>query len=201
MAYGDRTLFRDLDFTVAPGTMVALTGASGSGKSTLLNCIGCLIKPTAGRIEFESQTISAMRPRAVRRFRKSTVGYLFQNYALVEDCTVRDNMMIATRARGQRGSDARNSITRALATVGVVGRLDDRVAKLSGGEQQRVALARLLVKRPRLVLADEPTGALDSVNSSAVISVLQKFAADGACVVVATHDEVVRGACDDQVSL
>ena len=201
MTYGRRTLFRDLDLTVEPGIMAALVGPSGSGKSTLLNCIGLLAEPTSGRIAFDGRDLTTLRPGAARRFRRDELGYLFQNYALIEDATVRENMAVAHRARRRRGAAARALTDEALNWVGVADHVDEKVARLSGGEQQRVALARLLVKKPRLVLADEPTGALDRANTEAVIALLRGLASSGACVLIATHDDGVKDACDTRIVL
>ena len=195
-AFGDHTLWRDLNLKVDSGAVTAVVGPSGSGKSTLLNCIGLLAKPTSGQIEFNGHDLTSLGPRGARRFRRDQLGYLFQNYALIEDATVHENVAVALPARRRRGSAAREVMDQALQRVGLAGRLDERVARLSGGEQQRVALTRLLLKQPRLVLADEPTGALDQSNTEAVIGLLRGIADDGACVLIATHDDWVRNACD-----
>ncbi|OLR91850.1 ABC transporter ATP-binding protein [Actinokineospora bangkokensis] len=201
MAYGPRTLWRDLDLTVERGRLTALTGPSGSGKSTLLNCLGLLETPTAGRITFHGTTLTGLRPGAVRRFRRDHLGYLFQNYALVENATIAQNLDVALRARGHRGRPARAAAAHALTRVGLADREQDRVSKLSGGEQQRVAVARLMVKQPSLVLADEPTGALDHANTATVVTLLRAMADEGACVVIATHDTWVRDQCDDVIDV
>lgn len=201
IVFGDRTLWRDLNIEADSGTMTALVGPSGSGKSTLLNCIGLLARPSSGRIEFDGRDLTALGPGGARRFRRDELGYLFQNYALIEDATVHENLAVAMRARRRRGSAAREAMVQALQTVGLDGRLDERIARLSGGEQQRVALARLLLRQPRLVLADEPTGALDQPNTEAVIGLLRRLADDGACVLIATHDDWVRSACDTSITL
>jgi putative ABC transport system ATP-binding protein len=201
MAYGQRTLWCDLGLSADSGTMTALVGPSGSGKSTLLNCIGLLTKPTSGRIEFDGIEITALGPVGARRFRRADLGYLFQNYALIEDATVQQNMAVALSASRRRGKAGRDIMKSALRQVGVGDRLHEKVARLSGGEQQRVALARLLVKEPRLVLADEPTGALDRPNAEAVVGLLRDLADAGACILIATHDEAIRDACDACIDL
>lgn len=201
MAYGSRTLWTGLDLKLSPGHLTALTGPSGSGKSTLLNCMGLLEKPTDGDILFADRELSRLRPGAARRFRRDHLGYLFQNYALVENATIAQNLEVALRARGRRGGEAREATDEALNRVGLGGRERDRVSRLSGGEQQRVALARLIVKQPSLVLADEPTGALDHGNTEVVVSLLREMADGGACVVIATHDDWVRDKCDEVVSV
>ncbi|WP_017587796.1 ATP-binding cassette domain-containing protein [Nocardiopsis ganjiahuensis] len=189
-SFGDRVLWEELDLTVEPGRMLALVGASGSGKTTLLNCMGLLERPGGGRILFEGTDLTRLGPGRRRRFRRDHLGYLFQNYALIENATVKANLDVARR-RGTRPDHAS-----ALAGVGLAGRGRERVHHLSGGEQQRVALARLMVKQPSLVLADEPTGALDHANSTVVVDVLRRMSRRGCAVVVATHDPAVRDACD-----
>ncbi|WP_017558057.1 ATP-binding cassette domain-containing protein [Nocardiopsis baichengensis] len=189
-SFGPRTLWENLDLTVEAGRMLALVGASGSGKTTLLNCMGLLERPSGGRILFEDTDVTRLGPGRQRRFRRDKLGYLFQNYALIENATIRANLDVARR----RGT--RPDYTRALERVGLDGREKDRVHFLSGGEQQRVALARLMVKEPRLVLADEPTGALDAANGGMVIDTLREMAREGCAVVIATHNDAVRDACD-----
>ncbi|GAA1459695.1 ATP-binding cassette domain-containing protein [Nocardiopsis exhalans] len=195
-SFGPRVLWRDLDLTVEPGRMLALVGTSGSGKTTLLNCMGLLDRPTSGQILFQSTDLTRLGPGRRRRFRRDHLGYLFQDYALIENATVRANLDVARR-RGARPP----SHAEALARVGLAGRERERVHHLSGGEQQRVALARLIVKRPSLVLADEPTGALDSDNGAMVVDTLRQLSREGCAVVIATHDPAVRDACDSTRTL
>ncbi|MGN7702447.1 ATP-binding cassette domain-containing protein [Cellulosimicrobium sp. 22601] len=197
-AFGRRTLWEGLSFTVEPGSMVALTGRSGSGKSTLLNCIGLLEPVTAGRIVVDGTDLTRLGRRRTRHFRRDALGYLFQNYALVDNASVDENLAIA--ARGRRAS-RRTTFEAALEQVGLAGRGGEPVYQLSGGEQQRVALARLVVKDPSVVLADEPTGALDHDNAEMVVSSLRSFAEGGATVVIATHSEQVASACDRRIDL
>ncbi|MFD3683911.1 ABC transporter ATP-binding protein [Nocardiopsis sp. NPDC058631] len=193
-SFGPRVLWQDLRLTVGAGETVALVGASGSGKTTLLNCLGLLDTPSGGRILFEGTDLTRLGPGGRRRFRRDRLGYLFQDYALIENATVRANLDVARR-RGTRPDHAR-ALARALDRVGLAGREGERAHHLSGGEQQRVALARLLVKQPSLVLADEPTGALDGANAAMVVDVLRQLAREGCAVVVATHNDGVRAACD-----
>jgi putative ABC transport system ATP-binding protein len=201
MAFDERKLWSGLDLVLKPGRMTALVGPSGSGKSTLLNCFGLLETPTGGEISFDGLNLTGLRSGAVRRFRRDVLGYLFQNYALVENATIEQNLDVALRARRRRGAEARAAASEALERVGLPGRQRERVSRLSGGEQQRVALARLLVKQPKLVLADEPTGALDRGNTETVVRLLREMADEGACVVIATHDDWVRDQCDEVVSV
>lgn len=189
-SFGPRTLWEDLDLRVEAGQMLALVGASGAGKTTLLNCMGLLETPTGGQVLFEGTDLTRLGPGARRRFRRDHLGYLFQNYALIENATVRDNLDVARR-RGRGGDPAQ-----ALERVGLGGREKETVHHLSGGEQQRVALARLLVKQPSLVLADEPTGALDRDNGRMVVDLLREMSREGRAVVITTHNDRVRDACD-----
>ncbi|WP_402377417.1 ABC transporter ATP-binding protein [Isoptericola rhizosphaerae] len=198
-AFGERILFADRSFEVGPGSMTALTGPSGSGKSTLLNCLGLLEDVTSGVIEVDGRNVTALGAGAARRFRRDKLGYLFQNYALVENATVRFNLDVA-RVRGRRGADGLTD-DEALDRVGLGGRGDEPVFRMSGGEQQRVALARLFVKAPTLILADEPTGALDRDNADMVLDSLRDFARDGAAVVVATHSQHVVQACTEELQV
>lgn len=197
-SFGPRTLWRDLSFTADAGDVVALTGPSGSGKSTLLNCIGLLEPPTSGRVEVEGRDITRLRAGGARRFRRDSLGYLFQSYALVENASALANLEIAV---GGRRRASRADLEDALEQVGLGGRGREPVYRLSGGEQQRVALARLLVRRPRVVLADEPTGSLDADNGRMVVESLREMAKGGCAVVVATHDPEVAAAGSAVVAL
>ncbi|MDV6012999.1 ATP-binding cassette domain-containing protein [Haloechinothrix sp. LS1_15] len=191
-SFGRRTLWSDLDVTVHSGEMLAVTGPSGAGKSTLLNCIGLLEWPDSGQILYEGTDITRFGSRARRRFRRDVLGYLFQNYALIETATVVENLEIAVRARRARRPRYRD----ALEHVGLAGQEKEEIHHLSGGEQQRVALARLLVKQPSLVLADEPTGALDSANAAMVIDTLREMSDAGCTVLIATHSHYIQSRCD-----
>lgn len=199
--YGSRCLWSDLSFEVIPGTMMALTGPSGSGKSTLLNCIGLLESFDTGSMAFDHRQVDLSSDRAQRRFRRNSLGYLFQNYALVDNATINDNLDIAVGSL--RGFSKRRpaSYERSLEQVGLGGRGNDVVFRLSGGEQQRVALARILVKGPELILADEPTGALDAANADVVVECLRDMADNGCSVVIATHQESVARSCDNRLDL
>ncbi|MFJ2773241.1 ABC transporter ATP-binding protein [Streptomyces sp. NPDC087300] len=199
--FGSRTLWSGIDTTVNRGEMVALVGPSGSGKSTLLNCIGLLEKPSAGAVLYEGKDVTRFTRNGVRRFRRDVLGYLFQNYALIENTTVAANLEIALKPQRSRRGEFDTTVSEALERVGLAGREGDQVHQLSGGEQQRVALARLIVKRPALVLADEPTGALDHVNTTMVIDVLREMRAAGCAVVIATHSGHVRDRCDTVFAL
>ncbi|KTR42367.1 hypothetical protein NS263_02230 [Curtobacterium oceanosedimentum] len=181
---GGRTLWADLALTVAAGEVVALTGPSGCGKSTLLDCIGHIDRVDSGTISIGGVDAGRSARRA-RLLRRDHIGYLFQDFGLVHDATVGTNVDLArpTGLGRRRGL----STAAALEQVGLGGRSTARAHELSGGEQQRVAVARLLVKQPSVILADEPTSALDAVNAALVLDRLESFAAAGAAVLIATH--------------
>ncbi|BDH14939.1 ATP-binding cassette domain-containing protein [Streptomyces hygroscopicus] len=200
-AFGNRTLWSDVTFTVGRGEMVALVGPSGSGKSTLLNCLGLLDMPSAGAIRHEGKDVTRFGRREIRRFRRDILGYLFQNYALMENATVATNLKVAVTPRQASQGKTSTSIAEALDRVGLAGREQEKIYHLSGGEQQRVALARLMVKEPALVLADEPTGALDHAHTTMVVDILREMSKAGCAVVIATHNNDVRDRCDTVFAL
>jgi putative ABC transport system ATP-binding protein len=191
--FGDRWLWRGVDLAIFPGEIVALVGPSGSGKSTLLNCAGMLTTPTTGNVQILGRDVHSASLRQRRRLWAHTIGYLFQDFALIEGSTIRANVEVvfglaltpaARRARGER-------IGGALEDVGLGGREREPVYRLSGGEKQRVSIARLLAKRPAVILADEPTGSLDDANAERVLGHLRALASTGAGVLIATHSHLV----------
>lgn len=200
-SFGNRTLWNSLSFAVPQGQILAVTGPSGCGKSTLLNCIGLLDGLTSGSVQFDGSAVSTTSHRRQRLFRRTTLGYLFQNYALIDNATISQNLDVAAGAIRGFGRRQPHAYEEALSRVGLGGRGREMVFRLSGGEQQRVALARLIVKRAQLVLADEPTGALDAVNAAEVLAALRGMAQRGAVVLVATHSEAVVQACDSRLDL
>jgi putative ABC transport system ATP-binding protein len=195
-AYRGRFVVSGVNLSVAPGEMVALTGRSGSGKSTLLNIIGLLEGPDRGELRLFGERAPRVGSSASTRMLRSRLGYLFQNYALIDDDTVDSNLQIAQAY--VRGSRTRKGADRAeaLASVGLPGFGRRRVYELSGGEQQRVAIARLMLKPCDLVLADEPTGSLDQSNAAAVMAMLRDLNTRGRAIVIASHDERISAACD-----
>ncbi|MEV0956991.1 ABC transporter ATP-binding protein [Streptomyces sp. NPDC053741] len=193
--FGSRTVWHDISFTVNRGEMLALVGPSGSGKSTLLNCLGLLEQPTKGEIRYEGKDITRFGRRDIRQYRRDILGYLFQHYALIETATVRENLEVAAKLRRSSQPRVGTDIVEVLDRVGLAGREEERISHLSGGEQQRVALARLMIQQPALVLADEPTGALDDTNSTMVIDILNEMSKAGCAVIIATHDNGIRDQC------
>ncbi len=193
---------RGVDITVERGEMVAIMGPSGSGKSTLMHILGLLHSPDADggpapELRFNDQEMVGLRDSERTRLRASEMGFVFQEFNLVPTLTALENVLLAADYAGVRGSTARTAGLAALDLVGLADRARHRPAELSGGEQQRVAIARALVNRPSLVLADEPTGNLDSERSAEVLRMLREFnRAHGQTIILVTHDSEVGDACD-----
>jgi lipoprotein-releasing system ATP-binding protein len=204
--YGTRVVthvLRGIDLAVAPGEFLALTGASGSGKSTLLNLIGLLDRPTGGRIEFQGADVSTLDETATTALRGRSIGFVFQFHYLLPAFSAAENVMLPSIAvRGRRDREMVERAVALLADVGLAARASFRATDLSGGEQQRVALARALMTRPPLVLADEPTGNLDSQSGAQVFQLLRTFnARHGTAFIVVTHDDRLADQCDRIVHL
>lgn len=198
---GTRTLWADVDFTVTSGSALAITGPSGAGKSTLLNCIGLLETPDSGSLTLDGISTDRITGPARRALFRHTIGHLFQNYGLVESWSVDGNLDIAFTGRRTTRRERKDQREVALDRVGLADLASRPVYSLSGGEQQRVALARLLLKQPLVIVADEPSAALDEANVATVLSVLGELRDGGCAVVVATHDDVVTRWCGDHVEL
>ena len=168
-------LFRNLDFSIAAGEMVAIVGESGTGKSSLLHLLAALDRPTAGEVWLGKTNLSQLNPRQSADFRNRDVGYVWQFHYLLPEFTALENVAMPLLARGLRRPEALRQASLWLNEVGLSERADHRSGELSGGEQQRVSLARALVTTPRLLLADEPTGDLDGKTAEAVFSLIQKL--------------------------
>ncbi|MDR1634962.1 MAG: ABC transporter ATP-binding protein/permease [Bifidobacteriaceae bacterium] len=192
---------RHVDLDVWPGEFVAVTGPSGSGKSTLLAILGLLDAPTEGTYWFDGTDVAALSEPERNRFRGRQLGFVFQSSYLIGEDTAVVNTGLALRVRGVRARERDRLARGALTTLGLEDRASTRAKRLSGGERQRVALARALVAEPRLVLADEPTGALDTGSAAGLIAQLRAAADAGTTVVVVTHDPVVAAAADRSVTL
>lgn len=167
--YGNKYLFKNLNFSIKKGEMIAITGASGSGKSTLLNIIGLIDKPNSGEVSICGNKNPYDKEKIKLNLFRNNIGYLFQNYALVDNYTVSKNLDIALEY--VKGKDKKKLKEEALDKVGLLDKLNNKVFELSGGEQQRVALARLILKENDIILADEPTGSLDEDNKAIILSI------------------------------
>jgi len=186
------TVLRGVNLELSRGDFVALRGASGTGKSTLLHLIGGLDTPNAGEIYFHGQKLSAASSRELTIFRNRRVGFVFQAYHLLPELTALENVCLSARIARVSAKMAENGARELLERVGLNRREDHRPAELSGGEQQRVAIARALVNQPELLLADEPTGNLDSKTGTEIIELLKSLRVERQMtLVIATHDEKV----------
>ena len=180
---------KDIDLSVQKGEFVAMMGPSGCGKSTLLNIIGLLDRPTQGGIAVDGIPIKRYADRQLARLRNSTFGFVFQSFHLIPDLRVIDNVELPLLYRSLSGGERRKLAREALPRVGLGARMDHYPNQLSGGQQQRVAIARAIVGNPQVLLADEPTGNLDSRMGAEIMDILLKLNAEGTTIVMVTHDE------------
>ncbi|RJO98145.1 ATP-binding cassette domain-containing protein [Exiguobacterium sp. RIT452] len=180
-----KSLFENLSLQIEAGDFVIFSGPSGCGKTTLLNMVGALEPLDAGQILIDGQDITKKRNQL--DYFRTKIGFLFQNFALVDHKTVRQNLEIV-----QKRYRAGQTIEEVLSAVGLEEKIDKKVYMLSGGEQQRVALARLMLKKCDIILADEPTGSLDQANAERVMTILQELNASGKTVILVTHDEAIK---------
>jgi putative ABC transport system ATP-binding protein len=180
---------RGIDLSVAQGEMIAIMGASGSGKSTFMNLLGCLDRPTAGSYELDGVRVDGLSPNALADVRNEKIGFVFQGFNLLARTTALDNVELPLLYdRHGRKRDTTEAATKALERVGLGGRLQHAPNELSGGEQQRVAIARALVTDPTIILADEPTGNLDSRTAVDVMALFQALNDQGVTLLVVTHE-------------
>jgi putative ABC transport system ATP-binding protein len=188
-----------VDLTVAAGEAVAVMGPSGSGKSTLLNLIAGLDRPTAGQVEVAGTVLNRLSETALARFRRRHVGIIFQFFHLLDDLTARDNVLLPAQLAGVGRRAALARAGELLDALGLAARADAYPARLSGGERQRVAVARALVNRPPLLLADEPTGAVDERTGGQVTELLRDLNRGGQTLLLVTHDAALAHRCATRV--
>lgn len=199
MGFGQRIVLDDFNLTVGENELIGITGPSGSGKSTILNIMGLLLEPTSGqRVHFGQENVKVNSRKALKMLRYE-IGYLFQNYALIDDETVQKNLLYALRY--SKIKNKRKEIETALEKVGLSGMLDQKVFTLSGGEQQRLAVARLLIKPCRVILADEPTGNLDEDNQGIIVDLFERLVELGKTIIVVTHDKTLLPYFDRVIEL
>ena len=185
-------VLKGINLTIDKGEFVSIMGPSGSGKSTLLNIIGCLDTPSSGTYTVLGQDVGSLSDRALAGLRNRVIGFVFQGFHLLQDLSAMENVGLPLIYRGIAGRERHRLAREALALVGLDHRATHRPTQLSGGEQQRVAIARAMVGSPELLLADEPTGALDSKNGLAIMAIFQKLNQEmGITIVQVTHDKAV----------
>ncbi|MDR1393862.1 MAG: ABC transporter ATP-binding protein [Bifidobacteriaceae bacterium] len=189
-SYGDLHALSQVDLTVPTGQWLSIVGPSGSGKTTLMNIVGAMDKATSGTVLLDGVELSQLRPKDLTTIRRDTVGLIFQKFHLIPHLNAVENVMVAQYYHSM--PDEAEALA-ALTRVGLAGRASHRPAQLSGGEQQRVCIARALINYPKLILADEPTGNLDAANELIVLDLFHSLHAEGTTLIVVTHDpEVAR---------
>ena len=188
MPAGPVTAVRDVTLSIAPGEHTAIKGPSGCGKSTLLHMLGCVDTPSSGALLFDGRDVSSLGDRARSLLRLKHIGFVFQRFFLLPMLTAAENVELPQAEAGVSRAERRERTGALLDYVGLAPRADHRPSQLSGGEMQRVAIARALANRPRLLLADEPTGELDQATGEQIASLLDRVNADGTALVIVTHD-------------
>jgi len=192
---------QDVSFDVAAGEFLAIMGPSGCGKSTLLNILGLLDSPSSGVYSFLGEDVARASEQRLTELRRASVGFIFQSFNLIDDLSVQENVEVALLYRKVSGSERKKRVAEALERVGVAHRARHLPQQLSGGQQQRVAIARALVSNPKLILADEPTGNLDTANGDAVMALLTGVAQAGTTVLMVTHSLAYAGFAQRTVKL
>jgi putative ABC transport system ATP-binding protein len=190
-----------VSFQIRAGELVAIVGPSGSGKSTLLHLMGTLERPSSGRVSITGLDVEQMSDRELAAVRATRIGFVFQQYFLAEHATLLENVADGLLYAGAPVRERRERAAEALARVGLGERLSARPTQLSGGERQRVAIARALVRRPAIVLADEPTGNLDSASGQSIVALIDELNAEGATIVVITHEHEIAARFPRQIAL
>ena len=192
---------REVSFTVEARDFVAVMGSSGSGKSTLMNIIGCLDRPTAGSYHLDGREVSRLDRRELAHVRNRTLGFVFQSFNLLSRTSALENVELPLIYGGAPGRDRHQRAARALERVGLAQRMDHHPNQMSGGQQQRVAIARALVAEPHLIVADEPTGNLDSRTSLEIMALFQELGAAGITVLLVTHEPDIAAYASRVVSM
>ena len=184
---------RDVSFTIESGEFVALTGKSGAGKSTVLNICAGMLKPNSGSVKYDGEELYLLNRVKLAEFRRRQIGYVFQRFNLIPMLTARENIAIPSLLDDKKPDEVR--MNELAETLGIAERLDHFPGELSGGEQQRVAIASALINSPKIIYADEPTGNLDSENSAQIIDCFRRLNERGTTIVMVTHDKAIADSC------
>jgi putative ABC transport system ATP-binding protein len=189
----ETTALNEINLAVEAGEFIAIMGPSGCGKSTLLNVLGMLDSPDSGSYEFDGEDVAGYAENRLAAIRKENIGFIFQSFNLVDELTVAENVMLPLLYQKVPARERDERVQKVLERVGIAHRAEHRPQQLSGGQQQRVAVARAVISNPKLILADEPTGNLDSANGEEVLGLLNQLNGDGTTIIMVTHD---RGHAD-----
>ncbi len=201
-SYGSLEVLKGVSLEIASGAVTAIVGPSGAGKTTLLQVIGTLLSPDSGRVLYDGDDVTALKGKALARFRNTSVGFVFQNHRLLPEFTIEENVMLPALIGGKGKEESREKARRLLEELGLGERLTHRPGELSGGECQRAAVARALINSPRAILADEPTGSLDSANRAELHRLFFTLRDRlGATFIIVTHDQHLAADCDRVVEI
>jgi putative ABC transport system ATP-binding protein len=197
------TAIKDVDLKIQPEKITVFKGPSGSGKTTLLSIIGCMARPTSGRISINGQEISSLPEKFLTEIRRNTFGFVFQNYNLIKGVSVLENTMIPAYPIGKKHREVKAKSTELLKKLKIDSKADQKIELLSGGEQQRTAIARALMNEPSIIIADEPTAHLDTELSKEFLNIINELSNEGKTVLIASHDPLVfeAGIIDDVVEM
>ncbi len=199
--FGEKIVFTNLSYKINDGDMLGIVGKSGCGKSTLLNIIGLLDFDYTGEVLFDGKDVAMLKEKQVNQYIRNNINYLFQNYALIDNETVEYNLLLALEYEKIPQKKKREMISEVLESVGLSSYNNKKVYTLSGGEQQRVALARIMLKKGNIILADEPTGNLDEANARKVMKILKELNKQGKTIIMVTHNEQLAQECDEILRL
>lgn len=200
-SFGEKQVFTNFNCTIKNGFMTAIIGKSGSGKSTLLNMIGLLDLDYQGEILYDDVNIKKLKENKQVEFIRNNINYLFQNYALVDNETVEQNLLLALAYEKISKTEKTTKINEVLTKVDLTDFNNKKIYTLSGGEQQRIALARTIIKKGNIILADEPTGNLDEENKNQVLNILKELKKLGKTIIIVTHDLSIANECDEIIKL
>lgn len=194
-------ILRGIDLTVEQGEMLAIVGTSGSGKSTLMNIIGCMDRPTSGTYFLKGRDVAALDDDQLSALRNESIGFVFQQFHLISYATAYENVILPTTYSDKKIKNLKQKAVSLLESIGMGHRLYSKPSQLSGGEQQRVAIARALMNEPEIILADEPTGALDSVTAGEIIEIFRQLSRLGKTVIIVTHDGNIASSCERVIKI